>query len=52
VFSRVCAADAFAINGDREKLIATMLGTIMTLPNQESARSLPRINAKEREFKN
>ena len=28
----VCAADAFAINGDREKLIATMLGTIMTLP--------------------
>jgi len=28
----VCAADAFAINGDREKLIATMLGTIITLP--------------------
>jgi len=28
----VCAADAFAINGDEEKLIATMLGTIMTLP--------------------
>lgn len=28
----VCAADAFAIDGDREKLIATMLGTIMTLP--------------------
>jgi uncharacterized protein (TIGR00369 family) len=27
----VCAGDAFAINGDREKLIATMLGTIMTL---------------------
>ena len=27
----VCAADAFAIQGDREKLIATMLGTIMTL---------------------
>jgi len=28
----VCAADAFAIDDDREKLIATMLGTIMTLP--------------------
>ena len=27
----VCAADAFAINGNGEKLIATMLGTIMTL---------------------
>ncbi len=29
----VCSADAFAIDGDREKLIATMLGTIMTLPS-------------------
>jgi uncharacterized protein (TIGR00369 family) len=28
----VCSADAFAIDRDREKLIATMLGTIMTLP--------------------
>jgi uncharacterized protein (TIGR00369 family) len=32
----VCAADAFAINGDQEKLIATMLGTIMALPIQAS----------------
>ncbi|HKD14897.1 MAG TPA: PaaI family thioesterase [Candidatus Angelobacter sp.] len=30
----VCAADAFAIDGVREKLIATMLGTIMTLTNR------------------
>ena len=35
----VCAADAFAINGDREKLIATMLGTIMTLPAPASSPS-------------
>jgi uncharacterized protein (TIGR00369 family) len=28
----VCAADAFAIHDGQEKLIATMLGTIMTLP--------------------
>ncbi len=27
----VCAADAFALREDQEKLIATMLGTIMTL---------------------
>lgn len=27
----VCAADAFAVNGEQEKLIATMLGTIMNL---------------------
>ena len=33
----VCAADAFAINGDQEKLIATMLGTIMTLPASASS---------------
>lgn len=30
----VCAADCFAIDGDREKLVATMLGTIMNLPSQ------------------
>lgn len=35
----VCAADAFAINGDQEKLIATMLGTIMTLPSPASSSS-------------
>lgn len=35
----VCSADAFAINGDREKLIATMLGTIMTLPAPASSPS-------------
>jgi uncharacterized protein (TIGR00369 family) len=34
----VCAADAFAIDGGREKLVATMLGTIMNLPRQDSAR--------------
>jgi uncharacterized protein (TIGR00369 family) len=33
----ICAADAFAIAGDQEKLIATMLGTIMNLPNPDSA---------------
>ena len=38
----VCAADAFAINGDQEKLIATMLGTIMTLPNQQETSSTVR----------
>jgi uncharacterized protein (TIGR00369 family) len=38
----VCAADAFAINGDQEKLIATMLGTIVTLPNRESTPSTAR----------
>src|SRR5215467_3569975 len=27
----VCAADAFAVNGDKEHLSATMLGTIITL---------------------
>lgn len=27
----VCAADAFAIRGEEEKLVATMLGTIMTI---------------------
>ncbi len=36
----VCAVDAFAINGDREKLIATMLGTIMTLPTPASSPSI------------
>ena len=36
----VCAADAFAINGDREKLIATMLGTIMALPAPASSPSV------------
>lgn len=36
----VCTADAFAINGDGEKLIATMLGTIMTLPSPESSPSV------------
>ena len=43
----VCTADAFAINGDREKLIATMLGTIMTLPNQESTPSTSHAQARE-----
>jgi len=28
----VCAADAFAITGSKEKLVATMLATIMTIP--------------------
>jgi acyl-coenzyme A thioesterase PaaI-like protein len=28
----VCAADALAISGGREKLIATMLATIMAVP--------------------
>lgn len=28
----VCTADAFAINGGREKLVATMLATIMAVP--------------------
>jgi len=28
----VCTADAFAISGGNEKLVATMLATIMTLP--------------------
>jgi len=36
----VCSADAFAIHGDREKLIATMLGTIMALPTPASPPSL------------
>ena len=36
----VCAADAFAIDGDREKLIATMLATIMALPAPASSPSL------------
>lgn len=36
----VCAADAFVINGDREKLIATMLGTIVTLPTPASSPSI------------
>jgi uncharacterized protein (TIGR00369 family) len=36
----VCAADAFAINGDQEKLIATMLGTIMALPTPASEPSV------------
>jgi uncharacterized protein (TIGR00369 family) len=35
----VCAADAFAVDGDQEKLIATMLGTIMNLPSPDSAAS-------------
>jgi uncharacterized protein (TIGR00369 family) len=35
----VCAADAFAIAGDEEKLIATMLGTIMNLPAPDSTLS-------------
>lgn len=28
----VCTADAFAINGDQEKVVATMLATIMAVP--------------------
>ena len=28
----VCTADAFAITGDKQKLVATMLATIMALP--------------------
>jgi uncharacterized protein (TIGR00369 family) len=28
----VCAADAFAISGGKEKLVATMLATIMAVP--------------------
>ena len=35
----VCAADAFAFDADREKLIATMLGTIMALPTPASSPS-------------
>jgi len=31
----VCAADAFAVRGKEEKLIATMLATIMNLPGQD-----------------
>ena len=31
----VCAADAFAVKQKQEKLIATMLGTIMNLPAQK-----------------
>lgn len=29
----VCAADAFAVNGSGEKLIATMLATMMNMPS-------------------
>jgi uncharacterized protein (TIGR00369 family) len=36
----VCAADAFAIDADREKLIATMLGTIMALPTPATSPSV------------
>jgi uncharacterized protein (TIGR00369 family) len=32
----VCAADAFAISGGKEKVIATMLATVMALPVMES----------------
>jgi acyl-coenzyme A thioesterase PaaI-like protein len=28
----ICTADAFAINGSREKVVATMLATIMAVP--------------------
>ena len=28
----VCAADAFAVTGDKQKVVATMLATIMALP--------------------
>jgi acyl-coenzyme A thioesterase PaaI-like protein len=28
----VCMADAFAVTGDKQKLVATMLATIMALP--------------------
>lgn len=36
----VCTADAFALRGDQEKLIGTMLGTIMNLlPNPDSTPS-------------
>ena len=28
----VCTADAFAINGGKEKTVATMLATIMAVP--------------------
>ena len=28
----VCTADAFAVTGDRQKMVATMLATIMALP--------------------
>src|SRR5689334_6223367 len=28
----ICTADAFAISGDREKVVATMLATIMAVP--------------------
>lgn len=28
----VCAADAFAVAGDKQKIVATMLATIMALP--------------------
>jgi hypothetical protein len=30
----VCTADAFAITGSGEKVVATMLATIMTVPAQ------------------
>jgi uncharacterized protein (TIGR00369 family) len=32
----VCAADAFAISGGKEKVIATMLATVMALPVAQS----------------
>jgi hypothetical protein len=28
----VCTADAFAVSGDTEKVVATMLATIMAVP--------------------
>jgi uncharacterized protein (TIGR00369 family) len=31
----VCTADAFAITGSGEKMVATMLATIMTVPTQD-----------------
>jgi uncharacterized protein (TIGR00369 family) len=35
----VCQADAFAIAGGSEKLVATMVGTMMCLPGREAFRS-------------
>jgi len=31
----VCTGDAFAVEGDRERIVATMLATIMAVPEQD-----------------
>ncbi|NJM05939.1 PaaI family thioesterase [Candidatus Gracilibacteria bacterium] len=34
----VCAADIFAVSGDSEKVVATMLATVMTIQGREGVR--------------